>query len=120
MILIGGAMHHRRLVVSSLAVLLLLLTACINDPNANLHSDHPDKALFDHAVSALADNWFDVARMTLQTLLNTYPDSEYADRAIQVLQDPRMALCNGAWTTPTSDSTVLCPESAATPRSLPD
>lgn len=113
-------MHHRRLVVLSVAVLLLSLTACINDPNANLRSDHPDKALFDHAVSAMECNRFDVARMTLQTLLNTYPDSAYADRAKQLLQDPRMAVCNGTWMVPAPDSTVPCPEDNASPRSLPD
>jgi hypothetical protein len=66
-------MRHRRLMVSSVAVLLLSLAACINDPNANLISYRPDKAIFDHAVSAMEGNRFDVARMTLQTLLNTYP-----------------------------------------------
>jgi outer membrane protein assembly factor BamD len=67
--------------VSSVAVLLLSLAACINDPNANLSSDHPDKAMFEHAMSAMEGNRLDVARMTLQTLLNTYPDSQYAERA---------------------------------------
>jgi predicted Zn-dependent protease len=113
-------MRHRRLMVSSVAVLLLSLAACINDPNANLSSDHPDQVLFDHAVSAMESNRFDVARMTLQTLLNTYPDSEYADRATQALQDPRMAVCDGAWMTPAPDFTVPCPESDAAPRSLPE
>jgi len=107
-------MRHRRLMVFSVTLLLLSLTACIHDANANLSST-PDEALFDHAMSAIEGNRFDVARMTLQTLLNTYPDSEYAERATQALQDPRMAVCDGAWITPAPDSTVPCPESDATP-----
>jgi outer membrane protein assembly factor BamD len=51
------------------------------NPLANLKSDQPDKVLFDKAMYALKKNRFDVARLDLQTLLNTYPDSEYRMRA---------------------------------------
>ena len=37
--------------------------------------------LFDKAMDAMRHNRFDVARLTLQTLINTYPDSEYIARA---------------------------------------
>jgi outer membrane protein assembly factor BamD len=37
--------------------------------------------LFDKAMDAMKHNRFDVARMTLQTLINTYPDSEFIARA---------------------------------------
>jgi outer membrane protein assembly factor BamD len=37
--------------------------------------------LFDKAMDAMKHNRFDVARMTLQTLITTYPDSEYVARA---------------------------------------
>jgi outer membrane protein assembly factor BamD len=37
--------------------------------------------LFDKAMEAMKHNRFDVARMTLQTLINTYPDSEFIARA---------------------------------------
>ncbi len=37
--------------------------------------------LFDKAMDAMKHNRFDVARMTLQTLIITYPDSEYIARA---------------------------------------
>ena len=36
---------------------------------------------FDRAMEALKKNRYDVARVTLQTLINTYPDSEYVARA---------------------------------------
>jgi len=51
------------------------------NPIANVDSKQPDKVLFDRAMTALAQRKFDVARLTLQTLINTYPDSEYIARA---------------------------------------
>lgn len=51
------------------------------NPIADLDSKQPDKVLFDRAMDALKRNKFDVARLTLQTLINTYPDSEYIARA---------------------------------------
>ena len=51
------------------------------NPLANVNSKQPDKVLFDKAMIALKKGRFDVARLTLQTLLNTYPDSEYRMRA---------------------------------------
>jgi outer membrane protein assembly factor BamD len=68
-----------------LGVLLALSAACTNkksvNPLANLGSKQPDKVLFDKAMDAMKHNRFDVARLTLQTLINTYPDSEYIARA---------------------------------------
>jgi outer membrane protein assembly factor BamD len=51
------------------------------NPLADLHSQQPDKVLFDKAMISMKKGRFDVARLTLQTLLNTYPDSEYRMRA---------------------------------------
>ena len=51
------------------------------NPLANVHSNQPDKILFDKAMVAMKKGRYDVARLTLQTLLNTYPDSEYIMRA---------------------------------------
>ncbi|MFY9742044.1 MAG: outer membrane protein assembly factor BamD [Candidatus Sulfotelmatobacter sp.] len=69
----------------TLAMLLLITAACTNkksvNPLANIGSKQPDKVLFDKAMDAMKHNRFDVARMTLQTLINTYPDSEYIARA---------------------------------------
>jgi outer membrane protein assembly factor BamD len=53
----------------------------VNNPLANVGSKQPDKVLFDRAMDALKHNRFDVARLTLQTLINTYPDSEFIARA---------------------------------------
>jgi len=51
------------------------------NPLAKLSSKQPDKELFDKSMIAIKKNRFDVARLDLQTLLNTYPDSEYRMRA---------------------------------------
>jgi outer membrane protein assembly factor BamD len=78
-------MLRRSAIVAVLAVLLLISAACTNkksvNPLANVGSKQPDKVLFDKAMDAMHHNRFDVARMTLQTLINTYPDSEYIARA---------------------------------------
>src|ERR1035438_2600485 len=51
------------------------------NPLANNNSKQPDKELYDKAMIALKKGRFDVARLDLQTLLNTYPTSEYQMRA---------------------------------------
>jgi len=45
------------------------------------NSKQPDKELFDRAMNDLEHSHFTVARLTLQTLMNTYPDSEYLAKA---------------------------------------
>jgi len=51
------------------------------NPLANVNSKQPDKELFDKAMIAMKKGRFDVARLDLQTMLNTYPESEYRMRA---------------------------------------
>ena len=51
------------------------------NPLANVQSKQPDKLLYDKAMKAMKKGHYDVARLDLQTLLNTYPDSEYDMRA---------------------------------------
>src|SRR5690242_16024803 len=75
----------RRIPVILLLGVLAFSIACtnkkVNNPLANVGSKQPDKVLFDRAMDALKHNRFDVARLTLQTLINTYPDSEFIARA---------------------------------------
>src|ERR1700734_1321446 len=52
-----------------------------NNPLAGNASKQPDKELFEKAMTAMKKGKFDVARLDLQTLLNTYPESEYQMRA---------------------------------------
>ena len=51
------------------------------NPLAGVQSKQPDKELYDKAMTALKKGRYDVARLDLQTLLNTYPESEYRMRA---------------------------------------
>ncbi len=78
-------MSRRISSIALLAALLIITSACSNkksvNPLANVGSKQPDKVLFDKAMDAMKHNRFDVARMTLQTLINTYPDSEFIARA---------------------------------------
>src|SRR6266478_4255319 len=75
----------RRISAVILLGAMLFCAACtnkkVNNPLANVGSKQPDKVLFDRAMDAMKHNRFDVARMTLQTLINTYPDSEFIARA---------------------------------------
>jgi outer membrane protein assembly factor BamD len=58
-----------------------------DDPLAGRVSKQPDKELFDKALVAMKKGKFDVARLDLQTLLNTYPESEYQMRAKLLVGD---------------------------------
>ncbi|MGA2203791.1 MAG: outer membrane protein assembly factor BamD [Terriglobales bacterium] len=82
---------RRNSTVVLLALALTLTVACTNkkavNPLANVGSKQPDKVLFDRAMDAMKHNRFDVARMTLQTLINTYPDSEFIARAKLAVAD---------------------------------
>ncbi|MCG8650743.1 MAG: outer membrane protein assembly factor BamD, partial [Pirellulales bacterium] len=50
-------------------------------------SQQPDKILFDQAIEHLEKHKYEVARLTLQTLINTYPDSEYLAKAKLAIAD---------------------------------
>jgi outer membrane protein assembly factor BamD len=81
----------RRIPVILLLAALAFTIACtnkkVNNPLADVGSKQPDKVLFDRAMDAMKHNRFDVARITLQTLINTYPDSEYIARAKLAVAD---------------------------------
>jgi outer membrane protein assembly factor BamD len=83
-------MFRRVIIAVSIAVMLLTL-GCSNkkvqNPIANVNSKQPDKVLFDRAMEAMKQNKYDVARLSLQTLINTYPDSEYVARAKLAIGD---------------------------------
>ena len=51
------------------------------NPLADVKSAQPDKLLYDKSMAAINKGRFEVARLDLQTLLSTYPDSEYQMRA---------------------------------------
>src|SRR5512140_2553611 len=50
-------------------------------------TQQPDKVLFDKAVRDLEKNRCEIARLTLQTLINTYDTSEYLAKAKLAIAD---------------------------------
>jgi outer membrane protein assembly factor BamD len=49
--------------------------------------DQPDKILYEKATNEITHGRYDVGRLTLQTMLNTYPDSEYLAKAKLAIAD---------------------------------
>src|SRR6476646_4689538 len=80
-----------RITAFLLAATLAFTTACTNkkvsNPLAKVDSKQPDKVLFDRGMDAMKHNHFDVARLDMQTLINTYPESEFLARAKLALAD---------------------------------
>jgi len=59
----------------------------VKNPIANIDSKQPDKVLFDRAMVSMKKAKYTEARTLLETLINTYPDSEYVARAKLSLGD---------------------------------
>jgi outer membrane protein assembly factor BamD len=49
--------------------------------------DQPDKILYEKATNEIVHGRYDVGRLTLQTMINTYPDSEYLAKAKLAIAD---------------------------------
>ncbi len=75
----------RKLVISCLLATIFVLAGChhakVQNPIANINSKQPDKVLFDRAMESMKKARYTEARTLLDTLLSTYPDSEYVARA---------------------------------------
>jgi outer membrane protein assembly factor BamD len=88
-------MHRRFIIGLLLASCLILTIGCRNksvkNPLASIDSKQPDKVLFDRAMDAMKKRKYDVSRLSLQTLINTYPDSEYVARAKLAIGDAWLA-----------------------------
>jgi outer membrane protein assembly factor BamD len=72
--------------LAALVVALALLSSCgfkrkkYENPITS-DTQQPDKVLFDKAVNDMERGRYEVARLTLQTLMNTYDTSEYLAKA---------------------------------------
>ena len=66
-------------------------------PDDATSSGQQDRLLFERGVAALERQRFDLANLTLQTLVNTYPNSSYATAAKTLLEDPHVEACGAAW-----------------------
>ena len=49
--------------------------------------EQPDKVLYQKATNEITHGRYEVGRLTLQTLINTYPDSEYLSKAKLAIAD---------------------------------
>ncbi len=56
-------------------------------PLGSIKAENPDKGLFDRATKLIYASRFGEARTLLETLVNTYPESEYVARAKSALDD---------------------------------
>ena len=80
----------RILLWGSLLVLAVGVTGCHRHKHAPLDlssSQEPDKVLFEKSLEDIKNKRYDVARLTLQTLINTYPDSDYLAAAKLAVAD---------------------------------
>ena len=88
-------MFRRIVMVVIIGSLLLLGIACSHHKTSNpleqVDSKQPDKVLFDKAMDAISHHKYETARLNLQTLINTYPDSEYVARAKLSIGDSWLA-----------------------------
>src|SRR5579883_1225861 len=74
------------------AFLILLTASCgfkrkkYEDPISK-QTQQPDKILFDKAINDIEHGRYEVARLTLNTLINTYDSSEYLAKAKLAVAD---------------------------------
>lgn len=80
----------RRLLPGLLLALVLAATGCFRHVHSQpdtTESQEPDKILYEKSIEDIKNHRWDVARLTLQTLLNTYPDSDYLAKAKMAIAD---------------------------------
>ena len=89
-LIIKSMLDQRLLRVAACGALLLGALGCgrspYDNPIAN-DSQQPDKILFDKSIENIERHRYELARITLQTLVNTYPDSEYIAKAKLAIAD---------------------------------
>jgi outer membrane protein assembly factor BamD len=70
---------------AAVAAAMVLLTSCLHkrkyENPITKETQQPDKILFDKAINDIEHSRYSVARLTLQTLMNTYDTSEYLAKA---------------------------------------
>src|SRR5271154_2580632 len=83
--------------VAKQIVVVVVLTACLNvscgfkrkkyDNPISKDTQQPDKVLFDKSIKDIEHGRYEVARLTLNTLVNTYDTSEYLAKAKLAIAD---------------------------------
>jgi outer membrane protein assembly factor BamD len=88
--LIGREMIGRRGARLLLVVSVALVTSCMHkkyETPITKNTQQPDKVLFDQAIKDIEHGKYEVARISLQTLMNTYESSEYLAKAKLAIAD---------------------------------
>lgn len=83
-------MKRNLLIIAVCGMALSLLGGCGRKAYENpiaTNSQQPDKILFDKAINDLERRRYELTRLTLNTLINTYPDSEYIAKAKLAIAD---------------------------------
>jgi outer membrane protein assembly factor BamD len=86
-------MLPKRVFAKNLGMVLLscgLFTGCVHkkyDTPITKNTQQPDKVLFDSAMKDIEHGRYEVARISLQTLMNTYDSSEYMAKAKLAIAD---------------------------------
>src|SRR5437867_9651930 len=91
----GWCIHFSKSIVRSLIVLpgvvSLMSSSCARrrkyENPIGKDTLQPDKVLFDKAIADIERSRFEVARLTLNTLMNTYDTSEYLAKAKLAIAD---------------------------------
>lgn len=92
---VGCGTHQKRKLSLSkraltAALALGLLSSCIHkkyDTPITKNTQQPDKVLFDQAIKDIEHGRYEIARISLQTLMNTYESSEYMAKAKLAIAD---------------------------------
>ena len=85
----NGILYRRTKWLGAAVLVALLAAGCGGKkPAQSLDaSQEPDKVLYERAMEDIKKNKHAIARLTLQTLINTYPDSEYLAKAKLAIAD---------------------------------
>ncbi|HEV3333524.1 MAG TPA: outer membrane protein assembly factor BamD [Bryobacteraceae bacterium] len=84
--------HHQIRYAVGVGAILVLFSSCglrrhPYDNPISKDTQQPDKVLFDKAIKDLEHSRYEIARLTLQTLINTYDSSEYLAKAKLAIAD---------------------------------
>jgi outer membrane protein assembly factor BamD len=84
--------NYQRVLLLAALLPCLVFAGCLGKKHALSQtgtgtSSEPDKILYDRAMTDIQHSRYTEARLTLQTLINTYPDSEYLAKATMGVAD---------------------------------
>src|SRR5438270_4668943 len=86
--MVFGNSSQKRIVLAALS--LGLLSSCIHkryETPITKNTQQPDKVLFDQAIKDIEHGRYEVARISMQALMNTYESSEYMAKAKLAITD---------------------------------